>query len=211
MEAITRLCQALSREAALPTPDLVHKQCIAGFFSESCIQGLRLPHSQAAILIHRFAFIAQIPPCGSFLKGSQIRHFSLLWHSTFPTQALLPMGPKRGRVSCLVTSLTVRWFPLSVPLYLTLTQGYSIVKMEHLEPTSLIASCLHCWVSERLIVTFSLAPCSKWVSTSNCFNNGYNIWLSLRPLPVILHQSWCSHLYRMPVVRHLNLNSCIQA
>lgn len=78
------------------------------FFSESCSQGLRLLHSQSAILIPMSAFLAQVPPVEASSWGSQLRHFSLPWHSTFPILAL-PLLPtfcpgvqKEAGASCLL-------------------------------------------------------------------------------------------------------------
>lgn len=132
------------------------------------------------------------------LSSGTFLHLDILPSQSWPFSSSLhfAQGSKKRQEPLAYCSLTVRWLPLSMQLHLTLTQCHFTVKMERWGAwTSLIASCLHCWVTEGLIVTLSFTPCSNWLSTPSTTDMKFGSVLDHFHLTPILMQPFIPHAY----------------
>lgn len=112
--AITSLCPTvLIRVAALPTPDLVHRQCIAVFWRRTYRQG-------SATFLCISAFLPQTPPLWPPNQGPGLRHFlhsDLVPFYSYPFLLLSPPplahGVNEDSGAFVQGSSAMRWFPAS--------------------------------------------------------------------------------------------------
>lgn len=142
-------------------------------------------------------FLTQTPPCGSFLLESQPRHFSPPWYSSFPISALhllptlCPGVQKEARASCFLffdSKMTPSIYAASPdPPPMPVHGENGVLRSLYLS----IGSCLHCWVTEGLTVTLSLASCSNWLSTHST--------MDLRCGAVLHHFLWSYTNSRAPI------------